>query len=176
MAPRSKVDQLPEAVRQELEQKLIANGFGGYEALTEWLTEQGFEISKSSVHRWGSDFEERVDALRIATQQAKAIVKASPDDEGDMSEALMRLMQERIFSALVSLEVDPKKVNLGSLAKALAPIARASIAQKKYASEVRDRARAAVEAVDRIASSGGLTADGAKQLREQILGIGGQAS
>lgn len=171
MAPRSKVEQLPEAVRQELEQKLIGNGFADYLALSAWLGEQGFEISKSSLHRWGSDFEERVDALRIATQQAKAIVKASPDDEGDMSEALMRLMQERIFSALVSLEVDPKKINLGSLAKALAPIARASIVQKKYASEVRERATAAAAAVDAAVKTAGLSAETASDLRKQILGI-----
>lgn len=175
MAPRSKVQQLPDEVRQALEQKLIGNGFSDYVALSEWLAEQGFEISKSSLHRWGSTFEERVDALRLATQQAKAIVQASPDDEGDMSEALMRLMQERIFSALIDIEVDPSKLNLGSLAKALAPIARASIAQKKYANEVRERARAAVAAVDRIASSGGLTKDSAAELRAQILGIGGNS-
>lgn len=171
MAARSKVLQLPEDVRQELEQKLIKNGFGGYVALEDWLAEHGYEISKSALQRWGASFEERVDALRIATQQAKAIVKASPDDEGDMSEALMRLMQERIFNALVTLEVDPKKVNLGSLAKALAPIARASIAQKKYASEVRERATAAAAAVDAAVKTGGLSADTASDLRRQILGI-----
>lgn len=174
MAPRSKVEQLPEEAREALEQKLIQSGFANYEALSAWLGEQGFEISKSSLHRWGSSFEDRVAALKIATQQAKAIVAASPDSEGDMSEALMRLMQERLFAALVDIEVDPKKLNLGSLAKAIAPIARASIAQKKYANEVRDRARSVADAVDRIAaSSGGLTREGAAELRAQILGIGG---
>lgn len=173
MAARSKVDQLPEEVRQALEQRLIKSGFSGYEDLAGWLQDQGFEISKSSLHRWGSTFEDRVDSLRIATQQAKAIVQASPDDEGDMSEALMRLMQERIFSALVTLEVDPKKVNLGSLAKALAPIARASIAQKKHAAEVRARVQAAASAVDRIVTAGGLTADAGAKIREEILGISG---
>lgn len=175
MAPRSKVELLPDAVRQDLEQRLIKSGFSGYEELAAWLQEQGFEISKSSLHRFGSSFEDRCAALRIATQQAKAIVAASPDDEGDMTEALMRLMQERLFSALIDIEVDPSKLNLGSLAKALAPIARASIAQKKYASEVKERARAAAEAVDRIASSGGLSAEGAAELRAKILGIGAPA-
>lgn len=176
MPPRSKVDELPEAARQELEQRLIKNGFSGYEELSLWLQQQGFEISKSSLHRWGSTFEERCAALRMATQQAKAIVAATPDDEGDMTEALMRLMQERLFSALVDIEVDPKKLNLGSLAKALAPIARASIAQKKYAAEVKERVRAAAEAVDRIVQTGGLSAEGAAQLRAQILGIGGNTA
>lgn len=171
MAPRSKVLQLPEAVREALEQKLIANGFSDYNGLAEWLTEQGFEIAKSSLHRWGSDFEDRVDALRIATQQAKAIVQASPDDEGAMTEALMRLMQERLFVALKDLQVDPNKINIGSIAKALAPIARASIAQKQYANQVRERAHAAAAALDAAAKTGGLSADTANELRKQILGI-----
>lgn len=171
MAPRSKVQQLPEDVRQALEQKLIGNGFSGYEPLADWLAEQGFEISKSALHRWGQDFEERVDALRMATQQAKAIVQASPDDEGAMTEALMRLMQERLFVALKDLQVDPQKVNIASIAKALAPIARASIAQKKYASEVRERATAAAAAVDAAVKTAGLSADTARDLRNQILGI-----
>lgn len=172
MPPRSKVGQLPEDVRQALEQRLIANGFSDYESLAAWLGEEGFEISKSSLHRWGANFEDKCAGLRVATQQAKAIVDASPDDEGAMAEALMRLMQEKLFNILLDLEVDPTKVNIGAVAKALAPIARASIALKKYSSEVRDRARAAADAVDRIAASGGLTKDGAALLREEILGIG----
>lgn len=171
MAARSKVDQLPDGVRQDLEQRLIKSGFSNYEQWAAWLQEQGYEISKSSLHRWGSTFEDRCSALRVATQQAKAIVAATPDDEGDMTEALMRLMQERLFTALVDLEVDPKKVNLGSIAKALAPIARASIAQKKYAGDVRERLQAAVAALDAQAKSVGLSAETTEMLRKQILGI-----
>lgn len=171
MAPRSKVRQLPDEVRQALEQRLIGNGFSDYQALSDWLTEQGFEISKSSLHRWGTTFEDKCAGLKMATQQARAIVEASPDDEGAMSEALMRLMQEKLFGALLAMEVDPEKVNLGSLAKALAPIARASIAQKKYANEVRGRAQAAAAAVDAAVKTGGLSAETAKSLRDQVLGI-----
>lgn len=171
MAPRSKVDQLPEEVRRALEQRLIGNGFADYQALSAWLAEQGWEISKSSLHRWGSTFEDRVAALKVATQQARAIVEASPDDAGDMTEALMRLMQERLFSALVEMEVDPSKLNLGGLAKALAPITRASIAQKQYASAVRDRARAAAEAMEATARAAGLSVDTIDEIRKQILGI-----
>lgn len=173
MPVRSKVGLLPDEVRRALEQRLIANCFSDYDALSAWLGEQGFEISKSSLHRFGSTFEERCAALNIATQQAKAIVEASPDDEGAMAEALMRLMQEKIFSALLSLEVDPSKINLGSLAKALAPIARASIAQKQYASQVRERVRDAAAVVDRIAAAGGMTHDTRQEILSGILGIGG---
>jgi hypothetical protein len=139
MPPRSKVDLLPEDVRQALEQRLIAQAFSGYEALEAWLEEKGFEIAKSTLHRWGSRFEERVASLKMATDQAKAIVAASPDDEGAMTDALLRLVQEKLFSIMMELEVDPKKVNLGSLAKSIAQLGRASIAQKKHMVEMRTK-------------------------------------
>lgn len=172
MPPRSKVLQLPDDVRQELEQKLIGGGFADYVKLSEWLADKGFVISKSALHRFGQEFEERCQILRTATHQAKAIVDATPDDEGAMTEALMRMLQEKLFTVLYNMEVDPTKVNIGAVAKALAPIARASIALKKHQSEVRDRAEAAANAVDKIAKSGGLTKDAAAQIRETILGIG----
>ncbi|MGO9606278.1 MAG: hypothetical protein ACLQAT_23300 [Candidatus Binataceae bacterium] len=35
--------------------------------------------------------------------QAKAIIEAAPDDEGAMHEALMRLVQQKLFNVLVRL-------------------------------------------------------------------------
>src|SRR5690606_6677096 len=118
---------LPEAIRGELDGRLVAGGFAGYEALSDWLGEQGFEISKSALHRYGAQFEDRVSALKLATDQARAIVAESPDDEGTMSEALMRLVQEKLFSILLEMEVDPAKVNLNSLARSVAELGRASV-------------------------------------------------
>lgn len=171
MPPRSKVLRLPDETRRELEQKLIASGFSDYEGLQEWLLDKGFEISKSAIHRFGQPFAARMEALGVATQQAKAIVEGAPDDEGAMAEALMRLMQEKLFDVLLNMEVDPAKVNIGAVAKALAPIARASIALKKHSMEVRERAAAAADKVDALVKSGALSADAGADIRAEILGI-----
>ncbi len=171
MPPRSKVSLLPDDVRANLDARLIQSGFSGYVELSEWLTSQGFEIKKSALHAYGSNFEERVNALKVATQQARAIVEQSPDDEGAMSEALMRLVQEKIFSILLELEVDPSKVNLSSITKSVAQLARASVAQKEYAAKVRERASAAAEAASTIAKRGGLSATSVAEIRSAILGI-----
>lgn len=171
MPPRSKVLQLPEDVRRELEQKLIAGGFADYVGLSDWLQAHGFEISKSALQRYGKPFEDRMRALSVATQQAKAIVEGTPDDEGAMAEALMRLMQEKLFDVLLNMEVDPAKVNIGAVAKALAPIARASIALKKHSMEVREKAEAAAGTIDGLVKSGALSAEAGADLRAEILGI-----
>ncbi len=131
MPARSKVDLLPEDVRQALEQRLIAQSFSGYESLAEFLQEKGFEIAKSSLHRWGTRFEERVRALKIATDQAKAIVEASPDDEGAMTDALMRLTQEKLFGVLLDLEVDPETIELPKLTRAIADLSRGTVTRRR---------------------------------------------
>ena len=171
MGERSKVVTLPPETQAELNRRLVAGGFRGYEELELWLRELGYQIGKSSIHRYGSKLEERLDQLKRATDQAKALVAAAPDDAGDMSQAVLRLMQEKIFSALMEMEVDAESQSLGGLAKALAPLVRANIAQQKFASEVREKARSAAEAVERLARKGGLAADTVDTIRREILGI-----
>lgn len=172
MPAPSKVDTLlPSKVKKQLNSRLIKSGFSGYESLSAWLAEQGFEISKSSLHRYGQSFEDRVAALKRATEQAKAIVEESPDDEGAMSEALQRLIQEKLFTVLLDLEVDTAKLNINSLGKTIAELGRASVTQKKYAAEVRARANAAAADVEQLAKEGGLSDEKAALIKKKILGI-----
>lgn len=171
MPPRSKIDTLPEKVREELERRLIASGFGGYRGLADWLASQGFEISKSALHEWGQSFEDRVNALKVATQQARAIVEATPDDEGAVIEALQRLVSEKLFQAFMALQIDPEKISqqsLGALTRAVADLARSTIAQKKYLADVREKGSAVI---DEMAKASGMSAEQAAAWRTKFLGI-----
>ncbi|HYW05019.1 MAG TPA: DUF3486 family protein [Gammaproteobacteria bacterium] len=168
MAQRSAVSQLPEGIRQELEQRLVRGGFAGYAQLADWLSEQGFEISRSSIHRYGQQFESRLQALRIATDQAKAIAGASADDEGAMNEALIRLVQTKTFEILRALDEDDTPENLPKIGRMVADLARASISQKKWAEQTRAKVAAAA---DEFASRNGLTATQAEDLRRELLGV-----
>ncbi len=139
MAARSKVVKLPADIKQWLDQVLVAQSFGGYEALASELQARGYAVSKSSLHRYGQSFEDRLGALKAATEQAKAIVSEVGDEEGATNDALLRLIQEKLFVALT--ESDPEK-QLGiswmpELAKAVANLTRASVQQKGWASKVR---------------------------------------
>ena len=171
MGERSKIESLPADTRAELDRRLFEGRFSGYVELEAWLRKQGFEVGKSSIHRYGSRLEERMAQIQRSTEQAKALVAASPDDAGDMGEALMRLMSEKLFTLLMEMDVDPESADLGKIAKALAPLMQAQIKQKKYASEVRDRARTAADAAEKIGRTGGLSAESAAELRRAILGI-----
>ncbi len=124
MAPRPKVMAVPEEVRRELDRWLMAGGFSGYLNLSEWLGEQGFEISHAAVHRYGVQLERKVEAIRLATEQANVIVSASPDDAGAMSLGTLRMAQERLFSLLRASD-DGNLKEVTSAARAIADMARA---------------------------------------------------
>ncbi len=171
MPRRSKIEGLPKAVKQWLDASLVEGNFSGYEQLEAELKTRGFDIGKSSIHRYGSQFEQKLSMLKLASEQARAIVTAAPDDEGAVNEALMRLVQEHLFKLLTADEEGG--FDLPKVARAVADLGRATVTQKKWQTEVRAKAAAAADAVTQIAKSGGLSDDAAEQIRRRILGIAG---
>jgi HPt (histidine-containing phosphotransfer) domain-containing protein len=147
MPPRSKILQLPSEVKTWLDRALADNNFSEYESLANELKERGFAISKSALNRYGQDFEQRLAALKMASEQAKAIVDAAPDEEGAVSDALMRLVQERLFNLLLA---EDGKVDLPKAAKAIAELAKATIAQKKFSIEQNARKKLLAEQEGRL--------------------------
>ena len=173
MPERSKIRRLPDEIRRELDARLIAKGFGDYTELSEWLAGQGWEISRSAVHRYGADLETRVERIRLATEQAEALVEASGDEAGAMSDASLRLIQERMFDVLMSSEEGDVKA-LSAAARALADTARAGVTIRQ------ERRRALREAADEAARIAGeearaagfsLPPEALTKIREQVYGI-----
>ncbi|MBN9528231.1 MAG: DUF3486 family protein [Alphaproteobacteria bacterium] len=171
MPPRAKAVNLPRAVKEWLDRALVDGNFSGYRALQEELSARGFDISKSALQRYGQSFERRLDALKLASEQARVMVQAAPDEEGAVNEALTRLVQEKLFGALMELEVDPAKLNLASAAKAVAELGKATVVQKKWAAEVRRALDDAADNVEKEARAQGMDEDQVMFWREKVLGV-----
>lgn len=183
MPPPSKIDLLDEDTRRELEARIVANGFGGYVELAEWLTERGYSIGKSAVGAYGQKLERRLAAIKTSTEAAKLIAAAAPDDADDRSNAIMSLVQTEIFDAILSLQeatseeqMDPgeRLALLSHAAKNIATLSRASVNRNKWALEVRETARADLlreqdQQLEAAVQSRGMTADQAAFWREQFL-------
>lgn len=184
MARRSKIAQLPAAIRSWLDKQLVESGFQGYELLTaeanRKLAESGYALTfgKTAVFRYGSKLELRLKAIKDATEAARLIAEAAPDDADLRASATMSLVQTALFDVLMTLreaeaEDDPAErlKLLARAAKAVAELTRASVTQKRHEIVVREKAQAAAAAVTRIAKKGGLSKDGVDAIRREILGI-----
>jgi hypothetical protein len=165
---RSKVTQLPKEVKAWLDQALIENNFSGYEQLEKELVARGCVIGKSSIHRYGQEFEDRLRAVKLATEQATAIAAASPDDGGAMNDALIRLVQEKAFQALLKMEEGAPLKEIGLM---VARLSNATVKQKQWATLVREKAEQVADSVAAIGKKGGLSADALDMIRRDILGI-----
>jgi len=174
---RSKVKQLPEDVRRQLDAALLKRGFSGYDALETWLHGLGISISKSAIHRYGQQLERRLSAIKASTEAARLIAEAAPDDADQRSGAVISMVQTEIFEILVALDeaadADPMKKAklLSTLAKNIATLTRASVHQKKHELEIRSKTEAAADKVARLAKKGGMSASTVDEIKRAVLGI-----
>jgi len=162
---RSKIRTLPDGIRRELDSRLIGNGFGGYADLTDWLASRGFEIGVSSVKRYGSDLERRIERIRLASEQAQALVDAA-GDTGALADASMRLIQEKMWDVLSASDEGDVKA-LSAAARALADTARASVTIQQERRKVLGEA---ADAAGAEARRQGLSKESAQMLRDKITG------
>lgn len=180
---RSKIEQLPPELKDWLDDALIKNNFSRYEQLAQELKDRGATIgieadaSKSGLHRYGSQLERRLTAIRASTEAAKLIAKAAPDDEDHRSAAVISLIQTELFESIVALqeaeaaEPGERVALLSKAAKNIATLARASVGQKRHEIEVRARVVAAADAAAKVARRGGLSKAGVDAIKREILGI-----
>ena len=137
---RGDIRRLSPEVRAELDDRILKRKFNGYRDLKIWLRQNGCMIATTSVKRYANKLEQRLGAVRLATEQARLVIDAADDDDFEVNEALLRLVQQHLFTVLVELNgADLNRANLSALARSVSALGRASILQKKYAEEMRVR-------------------------------------
>jgi len=172
---RSKISQLPTEVREWLDAALIEGNFSGYAELVEELRVRGCEISKSSLHRYGQEFESRLAALKLATEQARAIAREAGDDEGALNDALIRVAQQKIFELLIRLNTEGDESSLVDLSVAVSKLSKASVDQKKWQAEVRRKVEEKFRGLEKEAAGpkSGLDMETLRRIREEVYGVVG---
>lgn len=178
MGRESAIDHLKPEDKDWLDNRFRDKGFCGYEEIAKILQEKGYNISKSSVHRYGQAFEQKLENVQASTEAAMMMQKLSPDDGGNLSGAVLAMLQSGFFDCLVALQAvneegDPVKrlELLSKVSSGISKIANSSVTQKKWMLDVREQVERVAKSVDKIAKKGGLSKDTADEIRKQILGI-----
>ena len=178
MPAPSKIDLMDDGDRAELDRRIVANGFGGYVELSDWLAEQGYEIGKSAIGERGKRLKRKLGQIRASTEAARMIASAAPDDADERSNAIISLVQTEIFESLLQLEAatdeeDPaKRVEiLGKAAKNIATLTRASVSRNKWAVEMRKKVDAASAEIKKIASNAGVSEETMAAIDARLQGV-----
>jgi len=183
MPPRSSVYNLPAELREDLNARLVSTGFRDYEALADWLGGQGYQISRSAVHRYGqelaAEYEAAMGDVRRATELARAYAADDPDDGAALTGSIARMAQESLLRILLSLrkaeaagDQDPAAMarHMSQVSRALADLGRVTISHAKHAASIRrEIAEEAAGRVEQAASRGGVSPDAIAALKAAIL-------
>src|SRR5262249_44580796 len=95
---RPRISALPRAVRDELNRRLLKGNLSSYSSLSQWLKDQGYQISPRSLAKYGNKLERRLETVKMATEQARAVVDMTEGDDATLNEALLRLVQQHLFA------------------------------------------------------------------------------
>ena len=69
---KGKIKRLPPDLRAEFDRRLVAGAFSDYRGLARWLRENGYSISHTALARYGRALDRKLEALKLATEQARA--------------------------------------------------------------------------------------------------------
>jgi Protein of unknown function (DUF3486) len=116
MPPRSHVvTMLPAHLRQEVERRLVENGFRDYEGLAQWVRDQGYNISDDSLWRYGRSLQQEIHTAQVSALQAAALADL-PDARGSIAQTLVIIAQQKALEALLDQE-ELKPAVLNALAR-----------------------------------------------------------
>jgi hypothetical protein len=172
------IDLLPPPVKAELDARLIQSGFGGYVGLAEWLKEQGWEISKSSLGEYGKGFKDRLAALKLSREMAIAYQQNLPDDQGAQAEMLTTMAQDVMFNYLMKVQdfansaADEEEIEemkgissvVNNVVRSIATLNRSDMAIKKQLSEIKGKVVA-------LEGKPGIDATTLEAVRREIFGV-----
>lgn len=184
MPPVGKIATLPEWVREWLHQAIVERAYGDIVGLTDELNAMckeggvAMSIGKSAVGAEALRIKRATESIRVTTQACRAIAESAKDD-GDMrSEAVMAMVQEGMFEALMKAREaesaeDPGEALalMGQAALAVSRISRTRVNQARWRDELDLRTKAAADQVAKIARKGGLDSQTVDAIRASILGI-----
>ncbi|MDL2320759.1 DUF3486 family protein [Desulfosarcina sp. OttesenSCG-928-B08] len=133
--------ELPRDVLDQINRMYLEPGVT-YDDIKAWLNEQGHNISRSAIGRYGKTYVEACRAIRQFEDQARGIV-SSVDDGMPMEEAVGKMLLQKVMAAIMDGSVD-----ITENSRLIADVARlqsSNIQLAKWKAGIEERAQKAAE-------------------------------
>ena len=127
----SKIDSLPNDIKEAVEE-MIKSDFT-YREIVDYIKNQGFEISQSSVQRYASGLNETLQSLRMAQENFRAVMEETEKYKNlDVSDGILRLLSNQVFQNINNMSEDRMNdVNFETLMKNAVALTKAIAYKRK---------------------------------------------
>ena len=127
----SKIDGLPSDIKEAVEE-MIKSDFT-YREIVDYIKDQGFEISQSSVQRYASGLNETLQSLRLAQENFRAVMEETEKYKNlDVSDGILRLLSNQVFQNINNMSEDQMRdIDFETLMKNAVALTKAIAYKKK---------------------------------------------
>jgi len=144
----SKIDQLPDEVRSEVDEMIIDTTIT-YQEISEWIKKQGFEVSKSSVGRYAMRTTGATQRLIEAQKQTEALVsviKRNPDI--DYTDAGLMMLMDGLVKKLSTAEEEFDNMPLDKAGRLITAISRTKVYKDRVKQDMKKKVELAFEGME----------------------------
>lgn len=136
---RSKVDDLPVHIKDQVDAMLLDTKYTYWE-ISEYLLEQGFEVSKSSIGRYALRVGNAMQRLMEAQEQTKALVemiKKNPD--ADYTEGGLQIMAGELTKKMAQAQEEWDDMPLDKAARVMVALSRTKVYKDRVRQDMQKK-------------------------------------
>lgn len=144
----SKIDQLPEDIRLQVDEMIIDTTIT-YQEISEWLESQGVEIGKSSIGRYALRTNSATQRLIEAQRQTEALVnviKRNPDV--DYTDAGLLMLMDGLVKKISTAEEEFDNLPLDKAGRLITAISRTKVYKDRVKQDMKKKVELAFEGME----------------------------
>lgn len=140
-----KIDELPDTVKAQVD-ALIADSRNSYIYISNWLYNNGYEISKSAVHRYADRTNGTVQRLIEAQEQTRVLVEAiKKNPDADYTEGALQIMSGELTKKFAAAQDEWDDMPLDKAARVMVALSRTKVYKDKVKAELSEKMKIALE-------------------------------
>ena len=136
----SKIDELPEDLRMKVD-VMLADTSNTYEYISQFLKEEGYDISKSSVGRYATRTNNAMQRLLEAQAQTDRLIQVVKENpEADYTEAAILLTMNWLLNKVATAEEEFNEMPLDKAGRLIASLSRTKVYKDRVKQDMRRKA------------------------------------
>jgi len=143
---RCKIDDLPQA-QKDMVRLMLMDTANTYLEISEYLRNEGYDISKSAVGRYALRQNAVAQRLSEVQEQTRLLVNAVKDDpDVDYTEASMRMLITSLTEKIATAQEEFDQMDLAEAGRLIVSLSRTKVYKERVRADIEKRAKVALEA------------------------------
>ena len=136
----SKIDELPEELRMKVD-VMLADTSNTYAYISDFLKQEGYEISKSSVGRYANRTNTATQRLLEAQAQTEKLIQVVKENpEADYTEAAIMMFMNGLVDKVAMAEEEFSELPLDKAGRLIASLSRTKVYKDRVRQDMRKKA------------------------------------